>query len=60
MPVCLEEKGREEEQRNRGRRKKAKRECVCLCALCANSWCRVGGEVVGYGRSQHGGQGRTR
>lgn len=50
MLVCLEEQtGRKKEERSR--RRKKRREYVYLCVLCANSWYRVGGEVVGYGRN---------
>lgn len=49
--VWKRERGREEEKKNRARKKVAKRECVYLCVLRANSWYRVGSEVVGCGRS---------
>lgn len=50
MLVCLEEQtGRKKEERSR--RRKTRREYAYLCVLCAHSWCRVSGEVVGCGRN---------
>lgn len=48
--MCLEEQTRRKKEERRRRRKK-RRESVYLRVLCANSWYRVGGEVVGCVRN---------